>query len=389
MVKLMTNLFNSSAVSFQDIKEQWAILAASFITMLIIGFSSTWAAPSVHPILLVASIGASVVLVFVLPNSPVSQPYPLIMGQLLCAVIGVTSAYLPFDLYVNAAMCVGACILAMFLFNCMHPPGGATALMPVIVGAPAVGGYSFVLFPVLSNMLVLVILGMVFHRWWLKQDYPSKPLTSNDAIHKHKDASPLARLGIEKADLQNALHEFDAYLNITEKDLSQVYSLAQQKAYARKFGEICCEDIMSRDVVTVSVNSELEEAWALLREHKVKLLPVVDNKRNVIGIISLVDFLKRADLKHYDGFAVRLERFIKRDPNFHNNKPKLVGQIMASPAFTVHQSELITSLVPLLSDKGLHHIPVVNDDNQLTGIVTQSDLIAALYTSSITMGTQK
>jgi len=387
MLKLMTNLFSSPAVSFQNAKQQWAILAASFITMLIVGVVSTWAAPSVHPILLVASIGASVVLVFVLPNSPVSQPYPLLMGQFVCAVIGVSSAYLPFDLYINAAICVSGCMLAMFLFNCMHPPGGATALMPVIVGAPAVGGYNFVFYPVLFNMFVLIVLGMAFHRWWLKQDYPSKPLSSNDSIHKHKDASPLARLGIEKEDLKSALHEFDAYLNITEKDLSQVYNLAQKKAYARKFDEICCKDIMSHDVVTVSVNSELEEAWALLREHKVKLLPVVDNKRNVIGIISLVDFLKRADIKNYDGFAVRLERFIKQDPNFHQNKPKLVGQIMASPAFTVHQSELITSLVPLLSDKGLHHIPVVNDDNQLTGIVTQSDLVAALYTSSITMDT--
>jgi len=55
---------------------------------------------------------------------------------------------------------------------------------------------------------------------------------------------------------------------------------------------------------------------------------------------------------------------------------------MATPAFTVNQHELIATLVPVLSDKGLHHIPVTNN-KQVVGIVTQSDLIAALYTGAM------
>ncbi|HEX4938140.1 MAG TPA: CBS domain-containing protein, partial [Candidatus Kapabacteria bacterium] len=61
------------------------------------------------------------------------------------------------------------------------------------------------------------------------------------------------------------------------------------------------------------------------------------------------------------------------------------GQIMAQPAFTVNENDLIALLVPLLSDKGLHHVPVVNDERRLVGIVTQSDLIAALFVGAVEM----
>lgn len=99
----------------------------------------------------------------------------------------------------------------------------------------------------------------------------------------------------------------------------------------------------------------------------------------------MVGFLKRADLKNYDGFSERLVRFVKHDPGMKSNKPNYVGQIMAIPDFSVNQNELIASLVPLLSDKGLHHIPVTNDENTLVGIVTQSDLIADLYSGSMNL----
>jgi CBS domain-containing membrane protein len=388
MLIKLKDILGLPAARTKQLKDQWSILSASFTSMILIGLLSLWLAPSLHPLIFVASTGASIILVFVLPNSPVSQPYPLLMGQFLSATVGVSCAYLPFDISINAAIAVTVCLLLMFLFNCIHPPGGATAMMPVIVGAQAVGGFNYIIYPVMSNMLILVVLGVVFHYKWLKQDYPSQPTATNDELHKHKDSSPLNRLGIAKSDLKEALQQFDAYLNITEKDLALVFGLAQQNAYSRKFDSVRCIDIMSRDVKTVNAHTELEEAWALLRLHKVKLLPVVGEQNEVIGIISLVDFLKRTDLKNYDGFAKRLERVIKRDPNYvdtnlSGSKPSSVEQIMASPAFIVNQNELISSLVPLLSDKGLHHIPVVDENNHLTGIVTQSDLIAALFTSSI------
>lgn len=146
MFKAIVSRFSPAAASFPSLGEQWSTLAASFVSMLIIALLSSWLTPDLQPLLLVASIGASIILVFVLSNSPVSQPYPLTMGHFISAVIGVSCAYLPLDLYLSGAICICCCMFAMFLFNCIHPPAGATAMMPVIVGPEAVGGYYFPFF---------------------------------------------------------------------------------------------------------------------------------------------------------------------------------------------------------------------------------------------------
>jgi len=257
-VMRFTSSMFSSAVSTEPLADQWPALGAATLSMLAIGLVSALVTPGIQPLLLVASSGASIILIFILPNSPVSQPYPLIMGHLICATVGVSCALLPVDINIQAALCILACLLAMVLLDCLHPPGGATGLMPVIVGADAVGTYTYIFFPVLVNMLVLLILGILFHRYCLKKEYPSQASPLQDPIHRHKDASPLTRLGISHKDLDAALKVYDAQLNITEKDLSRVYGLAQQNAYARKFGEVRCKDIMSRDVVTVERDTELE-----------------------------------------------------------------------------------------------------------------------------------
>ena len=107
---------------------------------------------------------------------------------------------------------------------------------------------------------------------------------------------------------------------------------------------------------------------------------MVDNFQHVIGIVTLVDFLKRANLKTYETFEDKLIKFIRRTPGTNSEKPEVVGQIMASPVTTVPMNMHVAELVPLLSDKGLHHVPIVDEKGRLAGMVTQSDLIAAMYT---------
>lgn len=342
----------------------------------------------VHPyqhLVMVASMGASALLLFVMPNSPLAQPYPFVMGHVVPAAIGVLCANSVDNFYLAAALAVSISLIAMYLLNCLHPPGGAAALVPVIAHSEYVLDLSYVVFPVLINVLTMLLFTLIVHKWILKKEYPVRPMPKKDQRHQHNDPSPLGRMGINSADLQAAMQNFNAYLDITENDLARLYSSAQHNAYVRKFGEIRCSHIMSRDVVTVEYGTDLEEAWALLRLHKVKILPVVDKAHRVIGVISLVDFLKRADLKTYEGFAEKLVAFVRRTRTLNANRPEAVGQIMASPAFTVSEDEFITALVPLLSDRGLHHVPVVNKEQRLVGIVTQSDLIAALYHGAVEM----
>lgn len=363
--------------------DKWLTILATFVAILVVAFvGHELITPYQHPVL-VASMGASALMLLVIPNSPLAQPYPFVAGHLISAAAGVVCAATFKDIYLGAAFTVSLSLLGMFLFNCLHPPGAAAALVPILSADHQALGMEYLLLPVLINVITLLTLAWVMNRYVLKKDYPVRQQPQRVHDHHVDDPSPMARLGIRPDDLHEALSHFNAYLDITEQDLIKLYADAQSRAYTRQFGEVRCRDIMSRDVRTVEYGTDLEDAWAMLRYHKVKILPVIDKAQRVIGVISLVDFLKRANLTTYTSFADKLVTFIRKSTELHTDKPEAVGQIMASPAFTVQEDAFIASIVPLLSDRGLHHIPVVDHEKRLVGIVTQSDLIAALYTGSL------
>jgi CBS domain-containing membrane protein len=173
--------------------------------------------------------------------------------------------------------------------------------------------FSFMLAPVGLNALLMLVMALAINNL-MGRHYPARAYPTRDKKHQHDDPKPLDRLGIDKNDLHQALRDMDVYLDVSEADLKQIFNRAGMHAYQRKMGEITCGDIMSRDVTSVEFGTELEEAWAQLRFHKIAAIPVVDSARRVIGIISLVDFLKRANLKTYETFEDRLIKFIRRTP---------------------------------------------------------------------------
>jgi CBS domain-containing membrane protein len=157
----------------------------------------------------------------------------------------------------------------------------------------------------------------------------------------------------------------------------------EMHAYQRRFGEVKCGDIMSRDVVKVEFGTELEQAWRMFAEHKIHALPVVNRFNRVIGIVTQHDFLRHCGFDDMNGFAGKLRRFLQRTAHSHSEKPEVVGQIMTANVRTASADQPIVSLIPLFADTDLHHMPVVDANQRLVGIVTQSDLVAALYSASL------
>lgn len=357
---------------------------AAFVAILLMGYVSSFFVSGIGLPILVGSMGASAILIFAISHSPLAQPWPLFGGTLLPTIIGVTCWKLIPDTILAAALSISLSVLVMQMLRCLHPPGGALAIMPLVGDARVHElGYNFVLQPVALNVMILLALGLLINNMLPGRRYPARTKTSRDDLHKHDDPGSLDRIGVNQSDLRNALKEMDTYLDVSEEDLSRVYKMAGMQSYRRKMGEITCADIMSRDLVTAEYGTELEEAWAQLRHHKIKAIPVIDRSRRVIGIITLVDFLKRANLKTYDTFQDKLMKFIKRTPGISSEKPEVVGQIMAAPVYSAKETMHIVELVPLLSERGLHHIPIVDAERRLIGMVTQSDLIAALYAGSV------
>jgi len=172
-------------------------------------------------VLIVASMGASAVLLFAVPHGPLSQPWPLIGGHMVSAIVGVSCARLIPDTLVAAALAVSLAIAVMHYLRCIHPPGGATALSAVVSGASVQAlGYQFVLTPVLLNVLVIFLVAVIFNYPFAWRRYPAslKPVVA--------DGSPAVKPSISHEDLVYALSEVDSFIDVSEQDLLAIYELA-------------------------------------------------------------------------------------------------------------------------------------------------------------------
>ena len=372
---------DSQRLSAIPLTERLKVALAAFIALFIVTYTSMQLADMASTAVLLASMGASSVLLFGLPNSPLAKPWSFVGGHLISGTVGLLCSHLFTDLALMAAVSIGCVLFVMYLFECMHPPGGATALVPVIASADTVLGYDFLLYPVALNVFVMLAVALLLQKFWLKQGM-QKPSQQYDPIHLHHDKSPLNRLGLQTEDLLSALNSFDTVIDISEQDLERLYHQAQLHAYQRKSGEIRCSDIMSRDLITVKPDTAVATAWQLLRKHKISMLPVVNDEQHLLGVISTVDFLKNLKVPHYWGLLRHVIQLLLR--NKHSSQYKRnVADIMVSKLTVAHEHEHIAALVPVLSDQGLHHIPVLNAQQQLVGIITQSDLIAALFNAKL------
>jgi len=330
-------------------------------------------------ILLIAPMGASAVLLFAVPASPLAQPWSIMGGNVVAGLIGVTCAKLIGEPILAAALAASLAIGAMFALRCLHPPSGAVALTAVL-GGPVVHamGYGFVIFPVALNSLFLLLAALFFNNATGRR-YPHLLKADPASSHNTKDVAPMARSGITPEDLDAVLARYNQVLDISRDDLELILLKTERQAYLRRFGVMKCANVMSRDVVNVEFGTELQSAWDLLHKHRLTALPVLDRARRVIGIVAKADFIEHANLGYYEGFAQRMARLLRPVLHSHSIKPEVVGQIMVKDVRLASEHQPIVELVPHMSDGGLHSIPVVDDARRLVGMITQSDMIAALY----------
>jgi len=359
--------------------ERLRACSGALLGILLTGLVTRWMYGTAVPLpLLVAPMGASAVLLFALPSSPLAQPWSIIGGNLISAAIGVACAQWIADPMLAASLAIAASIGAMIALRCVHPPSGAVALTAVL-GGPMIHaeGYRFLLAPIGINSLLLLIVAVVFHNL-TQHRYPHRVIEHSNTHHT-TDRQPSKRMGFSSVDLDYVLTQYNQILDVSRDDLETLLLQTEMHAYRRRLGEITCADIMSRDVVTVEFGTELQQAWELLHQHRIKALPVIDRARRVIGIVTLVDFMRHAGLHSYHGFNNKLRLFLHRAGYTHSEKPEVIGQIMTRTVHTATDSMHIVELVDLLADNGLQHIPITNAERRLVGIVTNSDLVAGLY----------
>ncbi len=197
--------------------------AGGFLGILGIILVSIYAVGEQGAAMIVASMGASAVLLFAVPHGALAQPWNVFGGHLVSAIVGVSCArYIP-DITIAAAASVGLAIGAMHYLRCIHPPGGATALTAVL-GGPAVLalGYGYVLMPVLINTLVILLIAIMFNALFQWRRYPPMLSAGTSGVRPAEDLHP----PIEHADLVYALSQLDTVVAVSEEDLLNIYALA-------------------------------------------------------------------------------------------------------------------------------------------------------------------
>jgi len=349
-----------------DARERLRVVAGALLGILVTGLlAHALLPPGSHAPWLVAPIGASAVLVFGAPSSPFAHPWAVVGGNLLSSLAGVACVQWLGEGSMTAAVAVALAIAVMFTARCLHPPGGACALLVALGG---ITHAQFALQPVLLDSLLLVAVGIAYNRATGRL-YPARP------------ASPAAvplRRSFTDADLDAVLARYNQVLDVSREDLVELLEQAQVQAWRRRSGQVRCGDVMSADPVAVGFGTPLQQAWSLLRRHRVKSLLVIDQGRRIAGIVTLADFMREAGVDPHPGWARRLRDWLRPSATSHSDKAETVGQIMTRQVRVVSADRPIGELLPLFAGTGHHHVPVIDGEQRLVGIITQSDVVRAL-----------
>ena len=317
----------------------------------------------------VASMGASAFLIFVLPSSPMAQPWAVIGGSCISALVGVICSRWVHPIMVAIPISVGLAILAMFAMRCLHPPAAALALL---IPFNSIQDFSFIFSPVFGNALILFICAS-FYNTLTGKPYPHKPKPVLDQTPAQKRN----RL-IEDEEINEVLSRYNEVLDINKADLANLIVEVEHGAYQKRLQEMRCKNIMTREVAFATMDSSLEQAWNLLRSRHIKALPVIDGARRVLGIITLEDFLKSAAVDFHQTFGQRIRGFMRNAIPRLNTLPNAVGQVMSKPVRVISEDRNMLDLAEIFCGDGHHHIPVINDKKELVGMITQSDFVKAI-----------
>lgn len=174
------------------------------------------------PPFLVAPLGASAVLIFCVPASPLAQPWAVIGGDLLSGAIGLVIGHLLGDPWLSAFVAVGLAIAVMALTRSLHPPGGASALL-FALGATSAQPWDWTwMLPIAANVLLLCGVGWVYNN-----------LTGHSWPHRPPRVAHAPALDYTREDIVAVLEESDEVLDVDVDDLDAFVQALLNRTRAR------------------------------------------------------------------------------------------------------------------------------------------------------------
>ncbi len=355
-------------------------LTAGLLTLLptllpaLLGFPGTQLA-------LIAPMGASAVILFALPLSPLAQPWSVLGGYLVAAGAAVACAWLLPHGVLAAALAVALTIGFSSRLRCLHPPSGALAILIVFDHSHSPGHTLELVALAIGNVLALVLAALLINRGLLQRRYPLCRSEPPAAARLGREAGPAVRIGLTHADLSVAMKKIDGFLDVQDDDLLRVYRFAVDHAFERHL-DLCCGDLMHCNTPTLEFASELQEAWDLLQDGRYTALPVLDRfSKRLLGVVTIADFLQQVDATIMNGGSLptQLRSLLKRTPESNSEKAEVVGQIMSAAPLSASPQTPVIEVIGRLIGSCLHQVPVVDERQRFVGMLSQADLIATLY----------
>lgn len=147
----------------------------------------------------------------------------------------------------------------------------------------------------------------------------------------------------------------------------------EQQAHFRMLMELTCADVMRSPVTSVTGDQRIEDALALLDRRRIKLLPVVKAGNRLIGVVTRVDLDPMGHIGH-GSRSDRAAREWRLSP---------VRSVLSTAVVTVAATTLVADVLPLFTSKGHHHLPVVLDDDEVIGMLTQSDIVGIMCSNRV------
>lgn len=207
----------------------WARGAAgALLGITLAGVATQLAVRSGEP-WLVAPLGASAVLVFAVPASPLAQPWSVLGGNMLSAMVGLIFGHAIGVPWLAASLAVGVAIVVMTLTRCLHPPGGACALLCALGAGDGLGA-DFLLMPLLPNIVLLMFAGWAYNGLtghpWPHRVHPAPALPAGTWAGTY-----------ESADLDAVLEQWDEVLDVEREDLDALFREVEQRVLHRWQGQ--------------------------------------------------------------------------------------------------------------------------------------------------------
>lgn len=167
-----------------------------------------------------ASLGASSLLIFVLPSSPMAQPWAVIGGNVLSALVGITCSHFIDNPAFALPLAASSAILGMFLLRCLHPPAAAVAMIAVM---GHITSYRYAFFPVMIDSVVLCVFAALYNSFTGKP-YPTRPSFEQTPIVK-SEVDKNAELN---ARLNSILDEYQEVIDVDRAELVKIIKLAEK-----------------------------------------------------------------------------------------------------------------------------------------------------------------